>query len=484
MSAANIRTARRFSTLLMVVAAASAGVAKYRVEIDPAEELGVISRELMGFNAIYSKEPDAQWQGGRGPVPKLLAEINTRVVRYPAGTVTTFYHWREPTVPGWMDSWAPDYDPAKNLPESATMSLDEYLDYAALHGITPLVGINLGSGKKYDRVADGLAEAEALVRHCVARGANVKYYYLDNEPYQPDANYTYSPEEYAEQINLYGPALRAIDPAIKLIANLHPSPKKTDYVRRVVELAGAQIDFVDLHFYWRHGNATFANWAAEPRMTHQRTRPYAEQRAFYRQLFADAGHPHIELAALEWNIGPTRQGTPPTQAEAALMVSEQFLQLVQSGTKLATFWPLHWAGANWSRSLLNADGETDFAPNKVYGMFRVVADLPGRTQLHVGVTGDAPPEWLTCVAARGADGEVAVYLLNKRADEPASTIEITIPELAKFAEIDAVAFDRSDESAGPLAVHDLAVERAEDSVRLTMPRYSFAKVILRRAPAR
>ncbi len=475
---------RGFLPVLLLCVATSAGGAEYRVEIDPAAELGVVSRELMGFNAIYSNEPDAQWQRGRGPVPALLAEINAGVVRYPAGTVTTFYHWREPTVPGWKDSWAPDYDPAKNLPESATMSLDEYLDYVALRGVTPLVGINLGSGKKYDRVADGVAEAEALVRHCLARGAHVKYYYLDNEPYQPDANYTYTPEEYAEQINLYASALRAIDPEIKLIANLHPSPKKTDYARRVVELAGAQIDFVDLHFYWRHGNATFANWMAEPRMTHQQTRPYAEQRAFYRKLFADAGHPHIELAVLEWNIGPVRQGTPPTQAEAALMVGEQFLQLVQSGMKLAAFWPLHWERAEWSRALLSSDSAAPFQPNKVHGMFRLVADLPGRAQLRVGVTGNAPAEWVTCIAARSANGDVTVYLLNKRGDEPASTFEIAIPDLETFGDIDAVAFNRSDASAGPLAVHDLAVERTQDAARLTLPPYSFAKVILRRASAR
>ena len=40
----------------------------------------------------------------------------------------------------------------------------------------------------------------------VSQGA---YYYLDNEPYRPDANHPYTPEGYAADINAYAPALKA-----------------------------------------------------------------------------------------------------------------------------------------------------------------------------------------------------------------------------------------------------------------------------------
>lgn len=466
--------------LVALAAPRDASAADYNLAVNYGSDLGAISPEIIGFNAIYCNEPDAQWQNGAGNIPTLLASISTKLVRFPAGTVTTFYHWTNPHGQGWADSWDPNFNPANNKPASATMNIDEYLDYVLARGTTPLVGINMGSGKRFNRVQDGINEAKALVQHCLNRGANVKYYYLDNEPYQPDANYPFTPEEYAEQINLYVPALKSVDPTIKIIVNLHPSPTKTAYTRTVVQLAGQNIDFVDLHFYWRFNTATFANWTAEPRMTNQGTQPYSAQRAIYKQMFADEGFPNIELAVLEWNVGPYGSGNPhPTEAQTALMVGEQFMQFIQSGVKLACFWPLHWESGDWTRALISS--AQSYTPNKVYDMFQQFATIPWRMQVSNTLSGSAAQDRLAHVSVKTNDAKTLyVYLINKNQAAASSTVDLDLSAFTGFDAQSAVGFEATDTSVGPLAIHSIPVTKTGSHVTFTMPKNSFAKVTISR----
>src|SRR5690606_11235570 len=98
-------------------------------------------------------------------------------------------------------SWDPRFDSTKNSPPTSMMDIDEYLLLCKALHTEPLIGINMGSGVKYKRIEDGIREAVALVVHCKKMDGKVKYFYLDNEPYQRDANYTFSADEYAEMIN-------------------------------------------------------------------------------------------------------------------------------------------------------------------------------------------------------------------------------------------------------------------------------------------
>lgn len=464
--------------------AASALAADYNLAVNYNTNVGAVAPELIGTNAIYSNEPDAQWQNGAGNIPTLLANINTRLVRFPAGTVTTFWHWNQPTVPGWTDAWDPNYNPANNLPASACMSIDEYLAYCAAKGVTPLVGINMGSGKRWNRVQDGINEAKALVQHCMNSGVNVVYYYLDNEPYMHDANYPFTAAEYAQSINQYVPALKSVNPNIKIIANLHPGANTTGYTytRTVVNQAGANIDFVDIHMYWRHGTATFANWINEPRMMHQQTTAFADIRSFYRQMFAEEGAPHVDLCALEWNVGPHGTGNPePSEAEAALMVGEQFMSYIQAGMKLATFWPLHWESGDWHRAQISS--AQGYTPNKVYDLFQQFATIAWRMQVSNTLSGAQELARLRHVSIKSNDGTtLTVYLVNKNQAKAASTVDLDLTSFTGFTAQSAVGFEATDTTVGPLNVHSLPVTKSGSHVTFSMPKNSFAKVTITRPP--
>lgn len=476
-------TTKRISSLVavLVALAAFARAADYNLTVNYANDLGAIAPELMGTNAIYSNETDAQWQNGTGNIPTLLGNINTKLVRFPAGTVTTFWHWNQPTVPGWTDSWDPNYNPANNLAASACMSIDEYLAYCAAKGTTPLVGINMGSGKRWNRVQDGINEAKALVQHCMASGVNVVNYYLDNEPYMHDANYTFTAAEYAASINQYVPALKSVNPNIKIIVNLHPGANTTGYTytRDVVALAGANIDYVDIHMYWRHGTATFANWTNEAVMMHQQARPFSEMRSFYKQMFAAEGFPNIELAALEWNVGPHGTGAEPTEAEAALMVGEQFMQYIQSGLKLACFWPLHWESGDWHRAQISS--AQSYTPNKVYDLFQQFSTIAWRMQVSGTLTGSQTLDRLRHVSVKTNDAQtVYVYLINKNQAKATSTIDLDLTSFTGFNAQSAVGFEATDNTVGPLNIHPITVTKSGSHVTFSMPKNSFAKVTITR----
>src|SRR3546814_14000251 len=79
----------------------------------------------MGFNTVYCYSPDNDWNSHDGKIPSLLEQLGTRVLRYPAGTVVTFFHWEQPTGQGWKDSWAPDFNKARNTDPASFMDIDE-----------------------------------------------------------------------------------------------------------------------------------------------------------------------------------------------------------------------------------------------------------------------------------------------------------------------------------------------------------------------
>jgi hypothetical protein len=340
----------------------------------------------------------------------------------------------------------------------------------------------MGSGKRWNRVQDGINEAKALVQHCMDSGVNVTYYYLDNEPYQPDANYTFTAAEYATSINQYVPAMKSVNPNIKINVNLHPGQNSTgyNYTQTVLNQAGGNIDFMDIHCYWRYNAATFANWTSEAQMMHQQTRPFSELRSFYRGMAATAGFPNIEFCALEWNVGPYGSGNPePTEAEDALMSCEQFMQFVQSGVKLLTCWPLHWESGDWHRAVISS--AQSYTPNKKYDMFAQFATLAWRMQVSNTLTGTQTLERLRHLSVKTNDGTtVWVCLINKNQAKSSSTVDIDMSSFTGFNAQSAVAFEASDTSVGPLNVHSLSVTKSGTHLTITMPKNSFAKVTVTR----
>ena len=332
-----------------------------------------VSNKLMGFNLIYPHEKNAIWQDGK--IAGYLKDVNVAFLRYPGGTVCSYYHWNALSGEGWKDSWDPE-NPVTPKAPSEFMDINEYMALVKSTGASPLIGINMSSGWRWNKNEDGLNEALALMQYCKDKNFNVEYWYLDNEPYQSDSNGgSKTPEEYAGLINTYAPAMKTFDPNIKIVANWNAGfkNKRSEY-ERLIQLAGANIDVIDAHWYWSWNDSSWEKWLNKTPMEQWTGDTYAEDIPYFRQMVKELGYPNIKLASFEWNSGPTKTGNF-TASRMALTQSEMLMQYISGGLDFAVFWPIQWPDESSKvRSFVNTATN---AANPNYQLFKFFGKMQG-----------------------------------------------------------------------------------------------------------
>ena len=110
--------------------------------------------------------------------------------------------------------------------------------------------------------------------------------------------------EYADEVNLYGKALKAEFPDIKLIANPTSSTSYNywDWLEKFIVKTRDVVDSIDVHWYWASGKGSFDYWLKNtPLQTGDKwkkeewDRPYAEDIRLIREICKKAGAPNMGL---------------------------------------------------------------------------------------------------------------------------------------------------------------------------------------------
>jgi hypothetical protein len=302
------------------------------------------------------------------------------------------------------------------------MDIDEYISLAKNTGATPLVGINMSSGWRWNRTPDGIKEAIALMQHCKDKNFNVVYWYLDNEPYQPDSNGgSKTPEEYAGMINTYVPAMKAFDPNIKIVVNWNAGfkNKRAEY-DKLIRLAGANIDVLDAHWYWSWNDASWDKWLGKTPMQQWTGYTYAEDIVYFRQMVKDLGFPGIKLASFEWNSGPTKTNGF-TVCQMALTQAEMMMQFISGGLDYAVFWPIHWPDESSKiRSFVNTATN---AANPNYQLFRFLGKMQGGMLIGSQIV-DGGKDIVTLVVLGKDLKSLMIAILNKDPNEVVTDIRM------------------------------------------------------------
>ncbi len=403
-----------------VKAKSNSAINELQIKVDADNTKGVISRMLTGVNMSYYFDRDLIWSDGK--IAGYLKEANVGLMRYPGGVETSRFHWEKPEVDWYMDGW--DVFVSKDFSGGdAYMSTDDFIRQCRAVGAEPLIGVNIQSGIRFDRIDDSIAEAARWVKYCKDKNYNVKYWYLDNEPYFGSNVDAMTIEEYVGYIKKFVPAMKAVDPNIKTVADWHSllsNPECWKEYEYMISEANEYIDIIDVHLYWAWGYCTWdlwlkdnpmkvRNWCGDcPDQRYIGPSIAEEIRSFYeriQQMGVD-----IKLASLEWNIAPNRN-TEFSRYQHALMQAEMLMQFIEGGLHMACMWPLTWNRGDLGGDFRAILDQQRREPTPSHKVFKLFSNLLGQRRIETKVD----HEFIRHLAAVSRDRKTLwVYLLNKK----------------------------------------------------------------------
>jgi alpha-N-arabinofuranosidase len=212
------------------------------------------------YTGIY--EPDhasADQFGLRGDVASLVRELGVTTVRYPGGNFVSNYRWEDGVGP--VEERPRRLDLAWHTTETNEFGLNEFMRWARLCGVEPMLAVNLGTR--------GPAEALELLEYCnhpsgttlssrrTAHGVkdphDVRMWCLGNEMDGPWQTGHKTAAEYGRLAAETARAMRQYDPVLELAAcgSSHARmPTFGAWEDTVLDLAYEEVDFVSLHAYY------------------------------------------------------------------------------------------------------------------------------------------------------------------------------------------------------------------------------------------
>lgn len=192
------------------------------VEIDIRTRGAVpLSREIYGFNTTMM---GGDYAYDDRDFMALSATLKPVIMRFPGGSDSNFYHWRES---GFRRSeLAISYGEnlnRRNLNNFArlrrrrggVMPFDDFMDYCRKYGIKPLIVVNLYTGTP--------EESAAWVRYARTKGYEVYGWELGNEPYLPFYRNRFpNVRTYLAEAKRHAKLMREADPGIRLAVPANP----------------------------------------------------------------------------------------------------------------------------------------------------------------------------------------------------------------------------------------------------------------------
>lgn len=136
----------------------------------------------------------------------------------------------------------------------------------------------------------------------------VRHFQIDNEP----MNNGFTPERYAEIVNVYGSGLRAIAPQARIVACGQKRSNDMAWSRKVIDVAGKNFDVLGVH-----------NYEYEPENFETGLRRIREYLVSLRDYIRASAHPNIEIGVLEWSLARTYDWRAGLHAAGALILFEE-----------------------------------------------------------------------------------------------------------------------------------------------------------------
>ena len=387
------------------------------ISVNAAQTLRAADARWFGLNT-------AVWDGyfDTSYTSNALAEIGTRILRFPGGSLSDEYHWATGTTLTNTWTWA--------------TSFNNFVHIATNAGAQGMITVNYGTGTP--------PEAAAWVRHAnVTNHYAFKYWEVGNENYgtwETDTNvFPHDPYTYAVRAAQYITQMRAADATIKIgvpvvtgeDANAngyssHPAFNArtstahngwTPVVLATLKSLGTAPDFLVYHVYPQFQTDSdptllqaSANWAPDAANLRQQITDY----------FGATGT-NIELLCTENNNDSGPEGKQSTSIVNGLYLADSLAQLMKTEFNGFCWWDLR----------NGADTTGDFSSSlygwRTTGDFGIIGDANTRYPVFYGfklmqyfarpgdtvLNATSDYSLLSSYASRKASGALALLVISK-----------------------------------------------------------------------
>ena len=423
------------------------------------------------------------WAENGGFRPDLLqaiADLKPPVIRYPGGCFASAYRWKDGIGP--QEKRQPYPFSIWDDLEVNSFGTDEFIRMCRAVGAEPMIVINIGTPmwnvRRTPATADvdWLQEALDWLEYCngpatskwgAVRAANghpepynVKYWEIDNE-------LETSVEDYVAAVKKFVPAMKAMDPSIKIAAcgswrgNLN---ERRRFDSGVINGAAELFDWISFHHYeWDANNfATGPLWLED----------------YFREIktmIDNSANKNIKIFDSEWNAQSTDWRTG-LYAGGLLNVFERCGDFLDMAAP-ALFLRHTRAGGSWDNAFINFNNASWFpAPN--YVVMKLWREHYAPTR--IGLEGDQ--RGLNLIATKSEDGKTLYF----KAVNPTNEVRnVTLNVGADMKEaslklVTARGLNDRNTLANPNAIAPRDVEAKVEggAVRYTLPAYSAGVLVV------
>ena len=262
---------------------------------------------------------DARHDGMLRPdLLKALGDLGPSFIRWPGGSFASTYKWKEGIGPYAARGYHPNTYWG-GYSDYFGFGTDEFLGLCRKLNAEPLITL-AAPGTRPEQVNEAMDWVHYLNDPPTTdwgqrRAANghpepygVKFFQIDNEP----MNNGFTPEQYAEIVNVYGSRLRAIAPHATIIACGQKRSNDMDWSEKVIDLAGANFDLLGCH-----------NYEYEPANFETGLRRIRDYLTKLRDYVRASSHPNIEIGVLEWSLQHTYDWRAGLHAAGSLILFEE-----------------------------------------------------------------------------------------------------------------------------------------------------------------
>ncbi len=374
-----------------------------------------ISNYLVGIHFIYSKEPDVVYEDES--VAKWAKNAKISTARFPGGTVVRGWDWREPLGQGYRsDPWDPK-NTYSQAPESNWMSLDEYLEFAEVSGIAPLLGVNYTSGILYDRESESIERAADMVRYVKSKGFSGAFYYIGNEDMHAAGGLKAAAEAFVD----HAKAMKAVDANIKIFWNdNYINPQR---LKEYLSIAGEWVDGCEFHGKWPYGgkakendevNYRLKDWQSQNPIRGAKKGVYSERIKILRKVAKETGYKDLLFANNEYGLNNKKKiFIDFNRFTKSLVVIDYLQNLFIGGYDMAAFW------GNIGKDSFLMDKNYNYRMNAMSLGFKMLADAQGAIMLDSIIK----KQTIRGFSAK-KDSKYIIYLLNKSSKSEKITVAL------------------------------------------------------------